>query len=108
MGFANSPSPENASIAHWTRVHGHALYYETRGSGRPLLLLHGGGASISASFAQQLDAFARGHRLIAPEQIGQVDIALKKIVSANKRWVNLPRAARPGVVASTCPNRHST
>jgi len=29
-------------------------------------------------------------------------------VSANKRWVNLPRAARPGVVASTCPNRHST
>ena len=71
MGFASSPSPENASIAHWTRVHGHALYYETRGSGRPLLLLHGGGASISASFAQQLDAFARGHRIIAPEQIGQ-------------------------------------
>jgi len=30
------------------------------------------------------------------------------IVSANKRWVNLLRAARPGAVASTCPNRHST
>jgi transposase-like protein len=29
-------------------------------------------------------------------------------VSANKRWVNLSGAARPGTVASTCPNRHST
>jgi DNA replication protein DnaC len=34
--------------------------------------------------------------------------AREKLVSPNKRWVNLPRAARPGAVASTCPNRHST
>lgn len=70
LGFAASPT-DSAGAAHWTRVHGHPLYYETRGEGRPLLLLHGGGASISASFAQQLDAFAVGHRIIAPEQTGQ-------------------------------------
>jgi hypothetical protein len=42
---------------HWTEVNGHRMYYETNGSGRPLLLLHGGGNSIQGSFAKQLDVF---------------------------------------------------
>ncbi len=54
---------------HWAEVNGHRVYYETSGSGRPLLLLHGGGNSIHSSFAKQLDVFARTHSIIAPEQI---------------------------------------
>lgn len=55
---------------HWAEVNGHRMYYETSGSGRPLLLLHGGGNSIHSSFAKQLDVFAKTHAIIAPEQIG--------------------------------------
>lgn len=55
---------------HWAEVNGHRLYYETVGTGRPLLLLHGGGNSIHGSFAKQLDVFAKTHAIIAPEQIG--------------------------------------
>ena len=55
---------------HWAVVNGHRMYYETSGSGRPLLLLHGGGNSIHGSFAKQLDVFAKTHAIIAPEQIG--------------------------------------
>ena len=55
---------------HWAEVNGHRMYYETSGSGRTLLLLHGGGNSIHGSFAKQLDVFAKTHTIIAPEQIG--------------------------------------
>ena len=55
---------------HWAEVNGHRMYYETSGSGRPLLLLHGGGNSIHSSFAKQLDVFAKTHAIVAPEQIG--------------------------------------
>lgn len=57
--------------ARWARVNGHPIYYEVHGSGRPLLLLHGGGDSIAGSFAQQIEWLARDHRVIAPEQVGQ-------------------------------------
>ncbi|HXH40037.1 MAG TPA: alpha/beta hydrolase [Thermoanaerobaculia bacterium] len=59
-----------AEQGHWAEVNGHRMYYETSGTGRPLLLLHGGGNSIHSSFAKQLDVFARTHSIIAPEQIG--------------------------------------
>jgi pimeloyl-ACP methyl ester carboxylesterase len=61
--FASEPG-------HWAEVNGHRMYYETSGSGRPLLLLHGGGNTIHGSFAKQLDVFAKTHSIIAPEQIG--------------------------------------
>src|ERR1700682_2775648 len=57
--------------AHWARVNGHRLYYETMGEGRPLLLLHGGGNSVHGSFAKQLDVFAKSYAIVAPEQLGQ-------------------------------------
>ena len=55
---------------HWTEVNGHRMYYETSGSGRTLLLLHGGGNTIHGSFARQLSVFEKTHTIIAPEQIG--------------------------------------
>ncbi|HSB96704.1 MAG TPA: alpha/beta hydrolase [Spongiibacteraceae bacterium] len=66
-----STTTTTTTTASWTTVHGHRLYYQSSGSGRPLLLLHGGGASIEESFARQLDNFAATHRVIAPEQVGQ-------------------------------------
>jgi pimeloyl-ACP methyl ester carboxylesterase len=69
--LAGSAAARSLGRAHWAIVNGHKIYYETGGSGRPLLLLHGGGASAVESFESQLDEFTRGHRVIAPEQVGQ-------------------------------------
>lgn len=43
------------------------LYYELHGSGRPLVLLHGGGSTIESSFGRILPQLARTHRVIAVE-----------------------------------------
>lgn len=56
--------------SHTTTVNGHPLYYETRGAGRPLLLLHGGGNTVDGSFSHQLPRFALSHAIVAPEQVG--------------------------------------
>lgn len=56
--------------SHWLTVNGHAIHYVARGHGRPLLLLHGGGATPHDSFSKQMRAFAAEHRVIAPEQVG--------------------------------------
>ncbi len=68
------PTLEEPSVekgySHWTKVNGHRMYYELRGTGRPLLLLHGGGSTIEDSFGYQLGPFAAAHHIIAPEQVG--------------------------------------
>jgi pimeloyl-ACP methyl ester carboxylesterase len=51
-------------------INHHQIYYEIHGSGRPLLLLHGGGDSFEYSFARVLPALAAHHRVIAIEQTG--------------------------------------
>ncbi len=56
---------------HWAAIHGHRIYYATRGSGSTLVLLHGGGDSGEHSFARQLDVFSQRHRIVAPDQVGQ-------------------------------------
>jgi pimeloyl-ACP methyl ester carboxylesterase len=56
---------------HWAAIHGHKIYYATRGSGSTLVLLHGGGDSGEHSFARQLDVFSQRHRIVAPDQVGQ-------------------------------------
>lgn len=56
---------------HWAQINGHRLYYQIRGSGPPLLLLHGGGSSGGQSFERQMDLFAESHEIIAPDQVGQ-------------------------------------
>ena len=60
--------PENW---HWARIHGHRLYYAVQGTGRTLVLLHGGGDSGEHSFEQQIELFSKHHRIIAPDQVGQ-------------------------------------
>jgi pimeloyl-ACP methyl ester carboxylesterase len=45
------------------------LFYEERGAGAPLVLLHGGDATHS-SWRYQIPAFAKHHRVIAPDSRG--------------------------------------
>jgi pimeloyl-ACP methyl ester carboxylesterase len=43
------------------------MYYEIHGSGRPLVLLHGGGSTILSTFGRILPELAKTHRVIAIE-----------------------------------------
>lgn len=49
---------------------GNRFYYETYGSGQPILLIHPNGESIS-SFKEQIGVFARHHKVIAMDSRGQ-------------------------------------
>src|ERR1700683_3487643 len=51
-------------------VNGLHLYYETRGSGPPLVLLHGGLLTIDLSFGPLLEPFAATRQVIAAELQG--------------------------------------
>jgi pimeloyl-ACP methyl ester carboxylesterase len=51
-------------------VNGLNMYYEIHGTGRPLVLLHGGGSTIETSFGKVLPSFARTRQVIAFEQQG--------------------------------------
>jgi pimeloyl-ACP methyl ester carboxylesterase len=51
-------------------VNGLQLYYETRGSGRPLVLLHGGLMTIDLNFGPMLDPLATSRQVIAVELQG--------------------------------------
>lgn len=57
-------------VGRYLSVHDLRMYYVDLGAGRPLLLLHGGTATVATSFGTQLPIFSRRHRVIAPEQIG--------------------------------------
>src|SRR6266576_2401666 len=54
---------------HYADVNGIKLYYETRGSGKPLVLLHGGLGAIEM-FGPNLPALAKGRQLIAVDLQG--------------------------------------
>ncbi|MCD9014284.1 alpha/beta hydrolase [Fulvivirgaceae bacterium QH1ED-6-2] len=51
----------------YATVNGLKLYYELHGTGKPLVLLHGGGSTIESNFARVLPALARTHQVIAIE-----------------------------------------
>src|SRR2546423_15469308 len=51
-------------------VTGLQLYYETRGSGRPLVLLHGGLMTIDLNFGPMLEPLAASRQVIAVELQG--------------------------------------
>jgi pimeloyl-ACP methyl ester carboxylesterase len=51
-------------------VNGLQLYYERRGSGRPLVLLHGGLLTIDLNFGPLLEPLAAGRQVIAVELQG--------------------------------------
>ncbi|MBF9143180.1 alpha/beta fold hydrolase [Hymenobacter properus] len=60
----------NAAAGHTVALNGIKLYYETYGSGEPLLLLHGNGQSISA-FNGQIPELAKHYQVIAVDTRAQ-------------------------------------
>ncbi|TGE25561.1 alpha/beta hydrolase [Hymenobacter aquaticus] len=59
-----APYGNNSQAGHYATVRGVKLYYETYGSGPPLLLLHGNGGSIR-DFLPTIPYFAKRYRVIA-------------------------------------------
>ena len=60
-------SPPHGAFAD---VHGLSMYYEVHGDGPPLVLLHGGLATIESSFADVMPVLSRTRTVIAVEQQG--------------------------------------
>lgn len=56
-------------VGHYADVNGIKLYYEIQGTGKPLILLHGGLGAIEM-FGPNLPALAKGRRLIAVDLQG--------------------------------------
>jgi pimeloyl-ACP methyl ester carboxylesterase len=54
----------NPQAGHYASVNGIQLYYETYGSGEPLIMLHGNGGSIN-SFSNQIPFFEKYYQVIA-------------------------------------------
>jgi pimeloyl-ACP methyl ester carboxylesterase len=54
----------------YATVNGLDLYYEVHGTGRPLVLLHGGLMTIDLNFGSMLEPLARDHRVVAIELQG--------------------------------------
>ena len=64
------PYGKNKAAGKYCQVNGVKLYYETYGTGEPLLLLHGNGESIH-SFSKQIDALAQHYHVIAVDTRAQ-------------------------------------
>ncbi len=76
-----APAPERA----YADVNGVHMYYEIHGQGRPVLMLHGG-ITDHSFWPQTLQDMAKGHRVIAPEQMGHGHTADLRASSATRRW----------------------
>jgi pimeloyl-ACP methyl ester carboxylesterase len=55
------------SIRNYAPVNGLNMYYEIHGSGKPLVLIHGGGSTIQTTFGRVLHSLAKTHKVIAVE-----------------------------------------
>jgi len=60
----------NKAIGKYCNVNGLKIYYETYGTGEPILLLHGNGQSI-VDFTKQIPALAKHYRVIAVDTRAQ-------------------------------------
>ncbi|MBT1709297.1 alpha/beta hydrolase [Fulvivirgaceae bacterium PWU5] len=64
---SNALQAQQNTVGRYAIVNGLKLYYELHGTGKPLVLLHGGGSTIESNFARVLPALARTHQVIAIE-----------------------------------------
>jgi pimeloyl-ACP methyl ester carboxylesterase len=56
-----------AQTGQYADVNGLHMYYEIHGTGKPLVLIHGGGSTIRTSFGRILPALSRTHKIVAVE-----------------------------------------
>jgi len=64
LSITNAQSEQSG---HYAVVNGLKMYYEIRGSGKPLVLIHGGGSTIESTFGRLLPEFSKAHQVIAVE-----------------------------------------
>lgn len=50
-----------------SEVNGLSMYYEIYGQGKPLVLIHGGGSTINATFGRIIPLFEKGRQIIGVE-----------------------------------------
>src|SRR5580765_6519631 len=62
--------PSATDHGHYANVNGIRMYYEVRGKGPTLVLLHGG-AGNGEQFSQQVPVFEKHFRLIVPDMCAQ-------------------------------------
>lgn len=67
MMTANSTQAQTKEPGQYASVNGIKMYYEIHGSGKPLVLIHGGGSTITTTFSRVLPIFAQTHQVIAVE-----------------------------------------
>lgn len=62
-----SMNAQNPLPGYFAAVNGLKMYYEIHGTGRPLVLIHGGGSTIESNFGRILPHLAKAHQVIAVE-----------------------------------------
>jgi pimeloyl-ACP methyl ester carboxylesterase len=68
MNLHQTQAQEPSEVpGHFADVNGLKMYYEIHGTGQPLVLIHGGGSTITTTFGTLLPALAKTHRVIAVE-----------------------------------------
>jgi len=72
MNIQKTDSYENRKVfvKGYVPVNGLNMYYEIHGTGKPLVLIHGGGSTIQTSFGRVLLPFAKDRQVIAMELQG--------------------------------------
>ena len=103
-GAQTTQSTRIPAAGHYAMVNGINLYYEIHGSGRPVVLLHGGLGAIEM-FGPNLPALARGHQVIAVDLQGHgrtadVDrpLSIQTMADDIAALLGALRIARPDVV----------
>jgi pimeloyl-ACP methyl ester carboxylesterase len=61
---------QSAAIGKLAPINGRDLYFEVHGTGRPLVILHGGPLTIDLTFGRLIPALAEGHQVIGVELQG--------------------------------------
>ena len=104
--MSSNPWVDNAekSVGRYADVNGLHLYYEVRGTGKPLVLLHGGLGAIEM-FGASLTEFAKNHQIIAVDLQGHgrtadIDraVASARAAFADARWAGKAPAVRKKVL----------
>jgi pimeloyl-ACP methyl ester carboxylesterase len=62
--FKSRPAEKQEQTG-YSAVNGIKMYYEIRGQGEPLVLIHGGGSTIETTFGRVIGMLAKKHKVIA-------------------------------------------
>jgi len=62
-----SDTLQQGAAGHYAAVNGLKMYYEIYGTGKPLVLIHGGGSTLQTTFGRVIPSFAKTHQVIAVE-----------------------------------------